>query len=104
MAGSSQGAMLTFQSASEGDRGMEALQAIIPILITVSLAGLVLAVGLNCSREDLLYVLTRPKKLYRAIMAVLIIPPLLAGLLIAFVPLAPVIKAGIMLMAVSPVP
>jgi BASS family bile acid:Na+ symporter len=83
---------------------MEAIQALIPLLLTFSLAGLVLAVGLNAAKEDLLYVLTRPRLLYRSAVAVLIVPPLVAGLLIAFAPLPPVAQAGIMLMAISPVP
>jgi BASS family bile acid:Na+ symporter len=83
---------------------MEALQTLIPILLTLSLAGLVLAVGLNASRQDLLYVLTRPKLLFRAIASVLVIPPIVAGILIAVLPIEPVAKAGIMLMAISPVP
>lgn len=83
---------------------MEALQTLIPILIGLSLAGLVLAVGLNASREDLLYVLTRPKLLFRAILSVMVIPPIIAGVLIALLPIEPVVKAGIMLMAISPVP
>jgi BASS family bile acid:Na+ symporter len=84
---------------------MEALQALIPMLLTFSLAGLVLAVGLNSAREDLLYVLTRPRLLYRAAVSVLVVPPLAAGLLIAFAPPLPAVaQAGIMLMAISPVP
>jgi BASS family bile acid:Na+ symporter len=83
---------------------MEVLQTLVPILLTLSLAGLVMAVGLNASRHDLLYVLTRPKLLQRAVLAVLIIPPLVAGLLAAVAPLDPIARAGIMLMAVSPVP
>ncbi|HEY7799901.1 MAG TPA: hypothetical protein VIA80_14115 [Hyphomonadaceae bacterium] len=83
---------------------MEALQALVPVLLTLSLAGLVLAVGLNASRHDLLYVLTRPTLLVRAIASVLILPPLVAGILIVLLPIEPVAKAGIMLMAISPVP
>jgi BASS family bile acid:Na+ symporter len=87
-----------------GGPAMEALQALIPILLTLSLAGLVLAVGLNSSRQDILYVLTRPKPLFRAIASVLVIPPIVAGLLVSLLPIEPVAKAGIMLMAISPVP
>jgi BASS family bile acid:Na+ symporter len=83
---------------------MEALQTLIPVLITLSLAGLVLAVGLNASRQDLLYVLTRPKLLFRAVASVLVIPPIVAGILVALLPIESVTKAGIMLMAISPVP
>jgi len=80
------------------------LQALIPIVLTLSLAGLVFAVGLNSSRGDLVHLLHRPAQLTRAILAVIVIPPLAAGLLIAFTPLEPVVKAAIFVMAVSPVP
>lgn len=83
---------------------LEALQTLIPIFLTLSLAGLVLAVGLNSSRQDLLYVLMRPKLLFRAIASVMIIPPIVAGLVVSMLPIEPVAKAGIMLMAISPVP
>lgn len=83
---------------------MEALAKLIPLLITVSLAGLVLAVGLHSQKGDLLYVFRRPPLLLRAILAVLVIPPVLAGLLVAWLPIDPAVKAGIMVMAVSPVP
>ena len=84
---------------------MEAIRPLIPFLITISLAGLVLAVGLNAGRGDLLYVLRRPVHLLKAILAVIVIPPVAAAILIAaMTPLEPVVKAGIMLMAISPVP
>lgn len=84
---------------------MEALRSLIPLLIAVSLAGLVLAVGLNSGRGDLLSVLRRPAQLLKAVLAVMVIPPVAAAILIAVMtPLDPVVKAGIMLMAISPVP
>lgn len=83
---------------------MEALKALIPLLLTISLAGLVLTVGLNSGKGDLLYVLKRPLLLSRAILSVMILPPILAGLLVWLLPVTPPVKAGIMLMAVAPVP
>jgi BASS family bile acid:Na+ symporter len=84
---------------------MDALRTLIPLLIAVSLAGLVLAVGLNAGRGDLLYVLRRPAQLLKAILAVIVIPPAAAALIVgAMTSLTPVVKAGIMLMAISPVP
>jgi len=83
---------------------MEALKQIIPLLLTFSLAGLVLTVGLKSEAGDLLYVLRRPKLLLKAILAVDVIPPVAAAILIWFLPLEPMVKAGIMLMAISPVP
>jgi BASS family bile acid:Na+ symporter len=83
---------------------MEAIKQIIPLLLTFSLAGLVVSVGLNSTRDDLLYVLRRPALLFKAIIAVDIIPPAIAIALTALLPLEPVVKAGILLMAISPVP
>jgi Predicted Na+-dependent transporter len=83
---------------------MEALKQIIPILLTMSLWGLVLTVGLKSVRGDLIYVLTRPWLLLKAIVAVDVIPITAALLLTLFLPLEPVVKAGIVLMAISPVP
>jgi BASS family bile acid:Na+ symporter len=84
---------------------MEALRSLIPLLITASLAGLVLAVGLNAGRGDLLYVLRRPLQLLKAVLAVIVIPPVAAAILITLMtPLEPVVKVGVMLMAISPVP
>jgi BASS family bile acid:Na+ symporter len=83
---------------------MHLLQSLIPLVLTLSLAGLVFAVGLNSSRKDLLYLLHRPAKLFRAILAVIVIPPIAAGLLVSIAPLEPVVKGAIMVMAVSPVP
>ena len=83
---------------------MDMLKALIPLVITLSLAGLVLAVGLHASRGDLVYVLKRPRLLLKAVLAVVVIPPVVAGILVSLLPLEPAVKAGIMLMAISPVP
>jgi BASS family bile acid:Na+ symporter len=83
---------------------MEAIKQIIPLLLTLSLAGLVGSVGLNATRNDVLYVLRRPALLVKAILAVDIIPPAVAIAVTALLPLDPVVKAGIVLMSISPVP
>ncbi|MBA4010492.1 MAG: Na+-dependent transporter [Phenylobacterium sp.] len=83
---------------------MEALKQILPLLLGLSLAGLVLTVGLRSGSGALVYVLRRPGLLFKAILAVEIIPPLAAAALVWMLPLEPVVKAGIMLMAISPVP
>jgi len=83
---------------------MEAIKQVIPLLLTLSLGGLVLGVGLNTSRGDLLYVLRRPGLLFKAVLAVNVIPVAAAIALIYFLPLEMVVKAGIILMAISPVP
>ncbi|KQW68118.1 hypothetical protein ASE17_06570 [Phenylobacterium sp. Root77] len=83
---------------------MEAIKQILPLLLTLSLAGLVLTVGLKARVSDLLYVIRRPALLAKAVLAVMIIPPLAAAALVWLLPLEPVVKAGLMLMAISPVP
>ncbi|MBB3892151.1 BASS family bile acid:Na+ symporter [Phenylobacterium haematophilum] len=83
---------------------MEALKQILPLLLTLSLAGLVMTVGLKAGHGDLLYVLRRPGLLIRAILAVEVIPPIAAAAMVWVLPLEPAVKAGIMLMAISPVP
>ena len=83
---------------------MQTFQQIIPLLLTLSLAGLVVSVGLNATHRDLLYVLTRPKLLAKAILAVDVIPPVAAAGLAALLPIEPAVKTGIVLMAISPVP
>jgi len=83
---------------------MDAIKQIIPILLSLSLAGLVLSVGLQASYRDLLYVVRRPRLLVKAILAVDVIPPAVAILLTLMLPIEPVVKAGIVLMCISPVP
>lgn len=83
---------------------MEALQALLPLVITASLAALVVALGLDADPDDLLYLFKRPLLLAKAILAVNVAVPVAAALMISLFPLSPIVKAGIMLMAVSPVP
>lgn len=83
---------------------MDALKQLIPILVSASLAALVVAVGMGAERGDLLYVLRRPKLLGRAVLSVNVVVPIAAGLLVAVMAPPPLAAVGIMLMAVSPVP
>jgi BASS family bile acid:Na+ symporter len=83
---------------------MQLLQTLIPLALIASVAGLVFAVGLHTDDGDLLYLLRRPRQLFKAILAVIVIPPIAAGLLISFAPVEPIVKAAIMVMAISPVP
>ena len=83
---------------------MEAVKQFLPLLLSLSLGALVLTVGLKADPGDLIYVLRRPTLLARAILAVQVIPPAAAAVLIWFLPLESAVKAGIMLMAISPVP
>jgi bile acid:Na+ symporter, BASS family len=74
------------------------------ILIALSLAAIVISIGMSSTRDDLLFVLRRPAVLFRAVLAVDLIPPIVAAILIWFLPLDPAVKAGILLMAIAPVP
>ena len=83
---------------------MEAIQMLLPLVITASLAGLAIAIGLDADIDDLLYLFRRPLWLAKAVLAVNVVVPVAAALMILLFPLTPLVKAGIMLMAVSPVP
>lgn len=83
---------------------MEALATLIPIVLTTSLAALIVAVGMDADRGDLLYLFRQPVKLAKAVLAVNVIVPIAAVLLVFVFPLTQVARAGILLMAVSPAP
>ncbi len=83
---------------------MELLKNLIPLLLTGSLALLVVAAGIASSRGDFVYVLGRPALLGRAVLAVIVIPVIAAVAAIALFPIAQPAKAAIFLMAISPVP
>lgn len=80
------------------------LETLIPIVFTVSLAMLVFGVGLDATLDDVLYLFKRPLLLLKAVISVNVVVPVVALLLVPMFPLTPVAKAGIVLMAVSPVP
>jgi BASS family bile acid:Na+ symporter len=81
---------------------MELLQELIAFALRASIFSTVLAVGLNAGVEDATYVLRRPLLLLRSLLAIAVIVPAFAALLVAVLPLEPVVKIGIVLMAVSP--
>jgi BASS family bile acid:Na+ symporter len=83
---------------------MEALRHFLPLLVSLSLAALVLAVGLDAEIDDLLYFLRNPRKLLNAFLAISVAVPVVAVIAALALPLGPVSKAGLILMAVSPLP
>ena len=80
------------------------LQQLIPLVVKLSLAGLVMAVGLEATPRELLSLFRQPLRLARAVLAVNVIVPVTAAILVGLFPLSPVVKMGILVMAVSPVP
>jgi BASS family bile acid:Na+ symporter len=78
------------------------MQAAIQIVAQVSLMLLVLAVGLQSSWSDLAYVWRRPALLLKAFIAVNLIVPVCAVILCLALPVDKMTKAGLVIMAVSP--
>ena len=72
------------------------------LTLQTSLVLALVAVGLQSRWSDLSYALRRPALVLRAVVAVNVIVPLVAVLLVELFPLEPVVKAGIILMAVAP--
>src|SRR3954469_19983362 len=83
---------------------MEALRQILPLVLSGSVMLLVAALGLTATGADALYLFKRPGRLLAAVAAIEVVVPLAAVLLVVVLPLAPPVKLGIVLMAISPVP
>jgi BASS family bile acid:Na+ symporter len=83
---------------------MELLKEILPLTLKGSVFLLVLAVGMDSSMQQATYVLRRPVILLRSVFALAVVVPAFAALVVAALPLERIVKIGIMLMAVSPLP
>lgn len=83
---------------------MEALEQLSPLALHVSILLIVFAIGLDATFHDATYVLKCPRLLLRSLASIIVIVPAFAALMIAVFPLTPVVKTGIVLMAVSPFP
>src|SRR5580698_6497718 len=83
---------------------MHLLQVLLPLLIQGSLSALVLAVGLDATLDDILYLVRRPTLLIRAFVAISIIVPVVAVLVVRAMPISLTSKVGVILMALAPVP
>jgi bile acid:Na+ symporter, BASS family len=76
--------------------------ALIALIAQISLALLVLGVGLPSRWTDLAYALERPRLMVRGIIAVNIAVPVTAILVCMALPIEPMTKAGLIIMTVSP--
>ena len=83
---------------------MDVLKQLLPLLISGSLFGLVLSVGLDATVAELLYLLRRPVRLARAVLVVSVLAPATALALVSVLPLNPAARAGIIILSISPVP
>src|SRR5690606_21550276 len=86
------------------DDAMDAIAPLLPVLIQVSLLLVVFGLGLGATLHDATFLLGRPAQLLRAVVAMNVAVPLFAALLAALFPLTQVVKLGLVLMAVWPVP
>lgn len=78
------------------------IKMLVGLAIQLSLLLLVMAVGMRATWSDLLYVFRQPKNLARGLVAVNVVVPLVAVILGAVFPLTWQERAGLILMAVSP--
>jgi BASS family bile acid:Na+ symporter len=82
----------------------QTLLQIIPLAFTISLAGLVASFGMDATLDDLMSLFRRPMRLLKAVLAVNMIVPAAAVVICAVLPETQVVRAGLLVMAVSPVP
>jgi BASS family bile acid:Na+ symporter len=71
------------------------------VALKVSVAILILAIGLGSTFADLLYVWRRPALLLRSLLAMYVLVPLAAVVLVSLLPLGTAIKAALLVLAVS---
>ncbi|HYW13612.1 MAG TPA: hypothetical protein VE871_16745 [Longimicrobium sp.] len=80
------------------------LATLLPLVLRLSIAGTVLAVGLRTRREDVMYVFRDSARFARSMGAMIVVMPLLALALAAVLDLHPAVKVALVGLAVSPVP
>ncbi len=83
---------------------MDALKTLLPAVVSAGLTLLVFGIGLDASPDDALYMVRHPRKLLSAIVAICIVVPIVAVAVVDVLPLRTAVRAGIILMAVSPLP
>lgn len=81
---------------------METLKQLLPLLLQGSLILIGIAIGLQSRWSDFLFALRNPGVLLRGFLAVNVIPPIAATVLISIIPLTLPVKMGIILMAIAP--
>lgn len=76
----------------------------IMIAINISMALIVFSLALNTQKGDLVSLLRRPGLLFRSLLAMNIVMPLVAALVAMSFSLSPVVKVAMLALAISPVP
>src|SRR5262249_55938584 len=77
---------------------------VVILLLQASIFLTVFSLGLDATFQDASWLLQRPRRLLRSLVAMNVIMPLFAALLAAAFHLHPAVKAALVLLAVSPVP
>lgn len=78
------------------------IKALVPVIVQVSLILVMVSIGLQAKWTDLGVALRHPRAILRAIIAVNVVVPLIAVAMVQLLPIAPPVKVGIVIMAVSP--
>src|SRR4029453_15271404 len=81
-----------------------ALKQLVMLAIQVSILCTVFGFGLKATREDLLYLLHRPSLLGRSLLAVFVVLPIVAVLLVLTFDFPQWVKIVLVALALSPVP
>ncbi len=71
------------------------------IALKASVGVLILAIGLGSTFADLLYIWRRPALLLRSLLAMYVLVPLVAVLLVSLLPISAAVKAALLVLAVS---
>jgi len=80
------------------------LQALILLVMQLSIIATIFGFGMEATRADLLYVATRPGRLVRAGLAMFILMPLLAVALSKAFDFKPAVEIALVALAISPIP
>lgn len=80
------------------------VQSMILMLLKGSIVLTVLGFGLQATRDDLLYLLRRPRILAASLMAMFVIMPLFAILVTKFISFRPAVVIALIALSISPVP
>jgi bile acid:Na+ symporter, BASS family len=80
------------------------LQTLIPFVLKASVLLTVFAIGLRASVQDATYLFRRPGELVRALLAMNVLMPLFAIVLISIFDLTPAVRIALVALSVSPIP
>jgi bile acid:Na+ symporter, BASS family len=80
------------------------LQTLIPFVLKASVLLTIFAIGLRASAQDATYLFRRPAKLVRALLAMNVLMPVFAIVLICIFDFSPAVKIAIVALSVSPIP